>query len=84
MLAYFIVSDKLGVSSKSYATEVDALEAGVASFRKKPERVGKFTIEQLDTDPMSAYNLGYCQCDNRACECDIAEMQAVYLDAISV
>ena len=95
MLAYFIVSDKLGVSSKSYATEVDALEAGIATFRKNPERVGKFRVEEageLFCGPCNKVHLGNEVCEFGICrlcgrfdDCghDRYEMQAVYLDAIA-
>ena len=103
---YFIKSENLGWSDRSYSTYDQALESARKAWKLDPARVGMCTVEYrlmepcsdecgycqevhwFDTttkynDPMSAYNLGYCQCDNLACECDIAEMQAVYLDAIA-
>jgi len=46
MLAYFIVSDKLGVSYKHYASQQEAITDALIWFRKNPNRVGKFEIAE--------------------------------------
>jgi|688.fasta_scaffold1080851_3 hypothetical protein len=79
MLAYFIVSDKLGVSSKHYASQQEAITDALIWFRKDPERVGKFEIaeaRELYCGGCNTVHTGFsmpcqCTCDNRACECNL-------------
>jgi hypothetical protein len=95
MLAYFIVSSKLGTSTKSYPTYDRALQAGVTWFRKNPERVGKFSVEEageLFCGYCNNVHIGLEKCEFYPCQLcgryddcghDRYEMHAVYLDAIA-
>jgi hypothetical protein len=79
MLAYFIVSTKLGVSSKSYPSFNQALDAAQTAYHKDPERVGINYIAEageLYCGGCNTVHTGFsmpcqCTCDNRACECNL-------------
>jgi len=66
---FLIKSENLGLSTSFYKTYNEALESARKAWKLDPARVGMCTIE--DYNPMSAYNLGYCECENRACECNL-------------
>jgi len=78
MFAYFIVSDKLGVSHKHYLSQQEAVDNALVWFRKDPERVGKFEIVEAGELYCGGCNTVHtgkstceCTCDNRACECNL-------------
>ena len=82
-MTYVIVSELLGESLLTYPTYEEALTGARNAWKRNPERVGMCKVISSNDVSFVADDEGYCQCDNRACECDIAEMQAVYLDAIA-
>ena len=95
MLAYFIVSDKLGVSYRHYTSQQEAITDALIWFRKNPNRVGKFEIAEageLYCGDCNSVHFGKelcefspCQLCGRRDDCghDQYEMNAVYLDAIA-
>lgn len=95
---YFIKSENLGWSDRSYRTYEEALESARSAWRMNPARVGMCVIARRLLEPCSD-ECGFCQdvhffpeefdpCPlcSRVDDCghDRYEMNAVYLDAISV
>jgi hypothetical protein len=69
-MSYFIISENLGLSTRSYLTYEEAIESARKAWKLNPTRVGMCTIEASHREDVSfvADDESYCNCDG-FCTC---------------